>query len=70
MRALSWYAGRSERNGCDGQFGTLGVYEGTGTDFEFEFQDSVTHEPVVIPYYYFTFFDFDNGGRPNSKVRD
>ena len=66
MRATSWYEGKQEVNGCDGQFGTFGVYEGTGTDFEFEFQDSVTHTPVVIPYYYFTFFDFDHGG---GKVR-
>ena len=62
VRATTWYEGRTRANGCDGQFGTLGVYEGTGTDFEFQFQDSSTNEPVVLPHYYFTFFDFDHGG--------
>ena len=66
MRAISWYEGKQQVNGCDGQFGTFGVYEGTATDFEFEFQDTATQEPVVIPYYYFTFFDFDHGA---GKVR-
>ena len=62
VRATTWYAGKVLANGCDGQFGTLGVYEGTGTDFEFQFQDTSTGEPVVLPHYYFTFFDFDHGG--------
>lgn len=61
-------------NGLSGEFGNINVLSDTEVDLTFQFLNSTSGEPYVLPAFFFTWFDFDmnmNGGRVETlKVQN
>lgn len=65
--------GGVEFNGLSGQFGIINVLSDTSVDLKFEFVNKTDETPYVVPFFIFTWFDFDmnpNGGRVESLVAE
>jgi hypothetical protein len=56
-------------NGLYGHFAHFTLTTGAQVDLLMRFIDSETNDPVVLPKFYITFFDIDNGDRLGDQSR-
>lgn len=58
--------GGVEFNGLSGEFGNINVISDSNVDLTFMFINKTDNTPYVVPFFFFTWFDFDqnqNGNR-------
>jgi hypothetical protein len=51
----------SNNNGLTGKFGNINLLLAQSVELVFSFKLSTSDKPVTLPYFYFSFFDLDQG---------
>merc|ERR1719213_1055888 len=59
--------GYAQYNGVYGFFGYLTMKTGSTFDIKFQFVEANTTTPIVLPKFYFTFFDIDTADKTNTN---
>mmetsp|Transcript_2413 Transcript_2413/g.2975 ORF Transcript_2413/g.2975 Transcript_2413/m.2975 type:complete len:562 (+) Transcript_2413:79-1764(+) len=66
IRNGDYMPANKDLNGLNGNFGIVNLLFGEMVDLMFSFRHSTTDELITLPYFYFSFFDLDQG-RENSR---